>query len=181
MKTPWIILAVVVIVGALLLLGRGSLINSVAPPVENPGNGNNSSPVVPVDHGDAPTDSTWVSPGKVDIVVGSGATYPVRVEYPITIYNSRYTDATFSVKFRMPDWRAEGYEAPPEGAEDWVIIADKTPLLEPREKKDILVVLDIPDKSSSPPKWEFWITVSDTTDGGMVVAEMAIRWLVVTG
>jgi len=28
-------------------------------------------------------------------------------------------------------------------------------------------------------KWEFWISVKDTTQKGMVVTELASRWLVV--
>lgn len=49
----------------------------------------------------------------------------------------------------------------------------------PKETRDILVVLAMPkDAVVFAPKWEFWISVIDTTQKGMVQTELATRWLV---
>ena len=151
----------------LLLLGGCS--NTPQPPASD----TKSGVVLP---GEPPADRTWISPGKVNI----GNFYPgARAEYPITIHNGADTKTSFSVTYRYPDHVGEGYVKPPLEVQDWVIIADSTPVLMPKETRDILVVLEMPkDSKVFAPKWEFWISVIDTSQVGMVVTELCSRWLV---
>lgn len=87
--------------------------------------------------------------------------------------------ATYEVKYRHPDHVEEGYVKPTEEVKDWVIIADPTPVLMPRETRGILVVLAMPeDAAVFAFDWEFWISVKDTTQEGMVQTELCTRWLV---
>ena len=123
-----------------------------------------------------PEDVTWISPGKVNV----SNFYPgARAEYPLTVHNGNDTTASFSVYYRYPDHVGEGYEKPPLEAQDWVIVADPTPVLMPRETRDILIALDVPENANiSTPKWEFWIGAKDTTQTGMVRTELCCRWLI---
>jgi len=123
-----------------------------------------------------PIDKTWISPGKVNI----GNFYPgARAEYPITIHNGNDTDTSFAVAYRYPDHVATGYAKSPTEAQDWVIIADLTPILMPFETRDVLVAIELPeDAINLPSKWEFWISVMDTTQIGTVKTELCVRWLV---
>lgn len=124
-----------------------------------------------------PADRTWISPGKVQI----GNFYPgARAEWDITIHNGEDTTTEFSVSYRVPDYVAEGYEKAPDEVQDWVIIADPTPILAPKETRDILIVAELPEEVKDlPPKWEFWISIIDVSQKGMVQTELASRWLVV--
>ena len=126
--------------------------------------------------GEPPMDVTWISPGKVNI----GNFYPgARVEYSISVHNGSVTVATFAITYRYPDHVGEEYSKPTSEVQEWVIIADSTPVLMPKETKDILVILEMPEDSAIfASKWEFWISVKDTTQSGMVQTELASRWLV---
>lgn len=87
--------------------------------------------------------------------------------------------ATFEIKYRYPDHVGEDYVKPPEETQDWVIIADPTPVIAPKETREILIVLAMPeDAAVFAPEWEFWISVRDTTQTGMVQTELCSRWLV---
>jgi hypothetical protein len=120
-------------------------------------------------------DKVWISPGKVMV----GNFYPgARAEYPLTIHNGKDEPAKFSVIYRQPGSAAEGYVTAPGGAEDWVIIADPTPVLAAKETRDVLIAVVMPKGATAPPKWEFWIAVKDVTQTGMVQTELACRWLV---
>ena len=95
----------------------------------------------------------------------------------LTIDYIRYSQ--YSVKYREPDYVAEGYVPAPKEAKDWVIIADPTPIFLPREKKEILVAVEIPkDIQPLPKRWEFWISVIDISMGGNIQTELASRWLI---
>jgi len=121
-------------------------------------------------------DKTWISPAMVQI----GNYYPgARAEWSIRVHNGNDTMAEFVVTYRVPDYVKEGYSMPPVEARDWVIIVDPTPVLAPKETREILVVLVMPkDAKITSQKWEFWISVMEKT-GGQVVTEMASRWCVV--
>lgn len=125
---------------------------------------------------DPPVDRTWVSPGKVNI----GNFHPgARAEYPVTIHNGKDTAVNFNVTYRYPDHVATGYEKPPTEAQDWVIIADSTPLLLPKETRDVLIALVMPEEAEvTDKKWEFWVSVIDMSQKGTVRTELAVRWLV---
>ena len=168
MRVGKVILALSMVV-LLLLVGCVGYSEPALPPA------NSTLPYVP--SGDEPpADRTWISPGKVNVA----NFYPGgRAEYPITIHNGKDTTASFLVSYRYPDHVGEGYVKPTPEAQDWVIIADSTPVLMPKETRDILVVLAIPNGAKVfAPKWEFWISVIDTTQVGTVRAELCSRWLV---
>lgn len=137
---------------------------------------NSPSTSLVLTNNEPPADRTWVSPGKVCI----GNYYPGgRAEYPIIVHNGKDTAASFTVSYRYPDHVATGYDKPPIEAQDWIVIADPTPVLAPKETKDILVVLAMPkDTVIGSKKWEFWISTVDSTTKGMIVTELAIRWLI---
>lgn len=167
------ILAVSLVVIIMLLTGCTGYTEPIEP-VE-PTIPENSNPDV-VLQGEPPADRTWVSPGKVNI----GNYYPGgRAEYPISIHNGKDTVCSFSVMYRYPDNVATGYDKPPFEAQDWIIIADTTPILAPKETRDVLITLAIPKEAKIESKqWEFWISVVDTTQKGTVKTELCVRWLV---
>ena len=150
--------------------------NTPLPPAPNPSN--NTTPVPIGD--EPPADRTWISPGRVNVTVGAGATYPVRAEYSVTVHNGNLAPTAFSVRYAEPHYVAEGFSAPPDGAQDWVIIADTRPVLAPRETREILIALVIPTKKDNLPNWEFWIIIGESKEGDFIVAEMAVRWLITT-
>ena len=123
-----------------------------------------------------PTDQTWISPGKVNIGnFHEGAT----AEYPITIHNGSDNTAKFSVYYRIPDHTEEGYVSATNVQQNWIIVADSTPLLYPKETRDILVSLTMPKEAIAPAqKWEFWIGITKVGQTGLVQTELATRWLV---
>jgi hypothetical protein len=125
---------------------------------------------------DPPMDKTWVSPGKIEI----SNFYPgARAEYPITIHNGKDTETLFSVAYRYPDNVATGYDKPNYEAQDWVMVVDTTPILAPKETRDILVVLSMPKEAKiDSDKWEFWISVMDMTQKGQIRTELCVRWLI---
>lgn len=123
-----------------------------------------------------PQDRTWISPGKVLISnYYAGGT----AEYPITVHNGKDTTCAFIIQYRIPDRTADGYSMPPLEIKDWIIIADTTPVLAGRETRDIAVTLAMPkDATITSKQWEFWVSVIDNSQQGMIKTEMASRWLV---
>ena len=74
----------------------------------------------------------------------------------------------------------EDYKDAPSGANDWVIIADRSPVIMPQTTQEVMIVLNIPEDydGDCPYQWEFWIGVTDTSQEGMIQAELCSRWLV---
>ena len=125
--------------------------------------------------GEPPPDRTWISPGKVQI----GNFYAgARAEWDLSIHNGESKERTFSISYRHPDRVETGFEFAPVEAKDWVIIADATPVLAPKETKNVLIALVLPGNTQVPPQWEFWIAVKDISQGGMVQTVLCSRWLV---
>lgn len=145
--------------------------DAVNPPPQPPTNGSTVAFDKP-----PPDDMNWISPGKV-IVTNF---YPgARAEYPITIHNGGDTSASFAVTYRYPDHVGDGYVKPIDEVQDWVIVVDTTPLFAPRETRDILVTLEMPENAEVfAAQWEFWISVIDASQSGVVQTELCVRWLV---
>ena len=148
---------------------------SVEPPIQTTPVPTEPAPNVVLPN-EPPADRTWISPGKISI----NNYYPGgRAEYPISIHNGKDTVCSFAVTYRSPDRVAEGYSNPAPEAKDWILIADTTPILMPRETREVLVVLAMPqDVVVADKNWEFWISVKDTTQKGMIQTELCVRWLV---
>jgi len=165
----------VILAALAILISSGCYAAPIIPPTETP----SPAPTPRIDvvlPGEPPADRTWISPGKVNIdnYYAGG-----RAEYPISIHNGNDGQASFSITYRIPDRIADGYSEPMVEAQDWIIIADSTPVLMPRETKDILITLEMPKNTKvNSKKWEFWISVKDTTQVGFVQTELCSRWLV---
>jgi len=120
-------------------------------------------------------DKVWISPAEVDVGnFFAGA----RAEWPVRIHNGNDQPTKFSVTYSKPSTTAEGFVTAPNEAQDWVIIADATPVLAPKADKDVLIAVEMPKGATAPEKWEFLIVVKDITQTGMVQTELACRWLV---
>lgn len=122
----------------------------------------------------------WVSPAVVEIGnYHSGA----RKEWRIRIHNGRDTKSDYLVSYKVPVETADGYAMPLPEAEFWVMIAERTPMLAPKETRDVLVAFAIPDEENTKysklagTKWEFWIRVVENPKA-MVNSGYDVRWLV---
>ncbi len=121
-----------------------------------------------------PMDQTWISPAKIQI----GNLRPgSSVKQIITIHNGNETPTKFLVYYRTPDYVENGFYAAPADAHNWLKILDANPNLEPRQTKEIQLVLNLPDDAQIPERWEFWIAVKEN-NGSSLVAELASRWLI---
>lgn len=122
-----------------------------------------------------PEDMTWISPGKVEV----GNFYPgARAEWDLLVHNGKDSAANFAITYRAPNFTENDYAKPPAEAQEWVIITDATPVLMPKETKEILIALDMPKGATAPPKWEFWVSIIETTQTGAIHTELCSRWLV---
>jgi hypothetical protein len=123
-------------------------------------------------------DSNWISPGKVEV----GNLYPgATAEYPLTVHNGGDATTEFSITVRTPDNTSEGYETFPEIYFDWVTVTTPELELEAKQTADVLIIIDMPDDADYPGKnVEFWISVIDLGQSGMVRTELVCRWLVST-
>lgn len=102
-----------------------------------------------------------------------------RAEWYISVHNGNDETTVFSVTYKVPDRIARGYIAAPTIVEDWVMITDPTPVIAPKETRNILIVLEMPsDAPYIAPKWEFWIAVKDLTQTGFVQTELCSRSLI---
>jgi hypothetical protein len=120
-------------------------------------------------------DEVWISPGKVNV----DHFYPgARAEYPLTIHNGNDQPTEFSITYREASSPEEGYVTAPDETQDWVIIADPTPVIAAKDTKEVLIALEMPEDATAPPNWEFRVVVKDVTQTGMIQTELACRWLV---
>jgi len=173
-------LIVLVLVLGLLVAGCSSI--EIPPDLVNSTPGVDILPdLEPVNETPYPKDAppgtvTWISPGKVEVRnFFAGA----RAEWNVTIHNGNSKAAEFTVKYRKPDYVASGYTEASLEAESWITITDPKPTLLPRETRDILVVVEIPEGAVvEADKWEFWISIKDITQGGLVQSELCSRWLI---
>ncbi len=170
----------ILVISSLVFIGCALPATSDVPSPPNPGNEviDTGEFILP-EEGRPPDDVTWISPGKVIV----GNFHPgARAEWPVAIHNGEDTERTFQIRYRNPDRVEEGYIKAPEVVQDWVIVSDPTPILAPRETREVLVIVDMPIDAESPsPRWEFWISIKDISQGGMVQTELIVRWLVRMG
>ena len=123
-------------------------------------------------------DVNWISPGKVSI----GNLYPgATAEYPITVHNGYDDKVEFAITARQPDQVLEGYEALPLEYLSWVTISQPKLILGSKQTADVLIIVTMPeDALYAGKKAEFWISVVDKSQEGMVLTELAARWLIST-
>jgi hypothetical protein len=119
-------------------------------------------------------DKTWLSPGKIrvsDVLPGD------RIEQSVTIHNGSEVATTFLVYYRTPDYVEDNFVMAPVDATNWVEISHASVLLAPKEQREILVTLDLPDDIQAPERWEFWIGVKPQKENTLT-AELCSRWLI---
>jgi len=122
-----------------------------------------------------PDNMTWISPGKVVI---SNFFPGARAEYYLSVHNGDDEECPFVISCRAPDRLYEGASFPPEEFQDWIIIADTDPVIAPESTEDVFIVLEMPEDAESPESWEFWVSVQDASQAGLVQTELCSRWLV---
>lgn len=165
------------------------------------GNSNNSTQP----NGDSsnytePPEDTWISPGIFYLddedhikerkdAQGQITTYTVHGVGPyvlgeprilkLRIYNGGNQTATFSVDYRHPDNVDEGYARLPSDIRQWIKISDTRPVIDPGEIVEVTIKLSVPSNADIPgDKFEFWLGVIDQSQTGMIITELAQRWLV---
>ena len=170
MKKKYIALiagALVAVVAVLVVLNPFGAGNNLPP-------GNNSTP----DNNSTvePPGSTWISPGKV--IVGN-LSYDEELKYELQIHNGGNQTAVFSVDYRHPDGVEAGYARLSSDTRNWIYIEDKRPSISSGETRSITISLYVPLGSNiTGGKFEFWIGVIDQSQTGMIITELAQRWLV---
>lgn len=130
------------ILSLILLVGMVGCSTSI-PEVQPPKIPTDGTPTIPT--GNPPMGSTWISPGKVMV---TNFHLGARAECAITIHSSpdKEGDTPFKVAYRGPDHvEVEYLRAPTEVVQDWVLVADTTPVLAPNATQDVLIALVMPE------------------------------------
>ena len=168
-----VIVALIVVSLALVgCVGEPTKTVPVSPPIPAPSIKN--VPIPTVLSNEPPVDVTWISPGKVNV----SNFYPgARAEYDLAVHNGNDKATKFKITYRVPSHTGAGYEKAPVEAQDWVIIADETPVLMPKETREIMIALDMPLETTAPPKWEFWVSIIQASQGN-IQTELCSRWLI---
>lgn len=123
-----------------------------------------------------PDDMMWISPAKVNI---SNLYAGARAEWEMTLHNGNDYKTRFKVVVRDPDNVSDGYTMVNGTQKSWIVVADQTPVLAPRETRKILVSVDVPVNAKISSKaWEFWISAMDDQQQGQVITELCSRWQV---
>ena len=86
--------------------------------------------------------------------------------------------ATFAVYYEPSHNRTDGYEMAPDEAQDWIVIAEPTPVLMPFETREIMVSISLPPDATVPDQWEFLIAMVNKSEGGNIAIEMCSRWMI---
>jgi len=116
--------------------------------------------------------SIGFSPGKYTIDnFGPGK----EADLPITIHNGSNEPKDFQISYRYPDRLREGYEAPPFDAYSWLILDEPIVTLKSKEKRETTTILRMPPEEEAPNEWEFWVSIKDLSQTGMVHTEGCLR------
>lgn len=162
-------LVVAVLMGSLILAGCSSpMVESTEVEIEAEGN----IYATPVDYSTTNKSSVGFSPGKYHI---GNLRAGKQADLPITIHNGSDEVCSLAIAYRVPDFVDEGYATPPFGASDWLIVPEANLEVRPQEKRETILTIDIPEGATTPDKWEFWISVKDTSQTGMVQTEGCLR------
>lgn len=118
----------------------------------------------------------WISPGKVTIenlYKGSQA------EYSIRIHNGGKEPTIFQVISRQPDGSRN--DKLPWDCMDWVQISKNAVYVPAKSTVDVPVVVKmLKDADMKGKTYEFWVSVINNTQKGMVQTEMCSRWIIMT-
>lgn len=121
-------------------------------------------------------DVNWISPGKVTIENLYGG---AQAEYSMRIHNGSDQATIFQITARQPD--ATSVEKLPAECLNWVIIPQKAVYVSAKGTTDALITVKMLDDSVYKGKnYEFWLSVIDSSQKGMLQTELCSRWLVST-
>jgi len=140
-------------------------------PTTSPTTSQVTSPVV--DGYSPPNDVNWIYPSSLTI---AGFTYGATAEYQIQVHNGNPATVTFSITARPADNTITGYSRAPDNVKDWVKISPSSLELAPETTGLVTIDLQMTSEVNLPKKWEFWISVVDTSQTGMLKMELCERW-----
>jgi len=121
-------------------------------------------------------DVDWISPGKVTIenlYKGSQA------EYSMRIHNGGKSATIFQVTSRQPDGIRD--DKLPLDCMDWVQISQGAIYVPAKSTVEVpIVVKMLKDTDMRGKSYEFWVSVINNAQKGMVQTELCSRWIIVT-
>lgn len=89
--------------------------------------------------------------------------------------------ALFNIGPKIPEKAMVGFVKAPIETQDWIIITKPKIVMAPYETREIPISIEMPEDikdGSFPPNWEFWISVIDASQKGVVNIELCSRWLI---
>lgn len=121
-------------------------------------------------------DTNWISPGKVTIDnLYAGA----QAEYVLRIHNGGSQATIFQVTARQPDGSA--VNKLPLDCFDWVQIPKNAIYAPAKSTVEMnITVKMLKDTGMRGKTYEFWLSVIDNSQSGMVQTELCSRWIVST-
>lgn len=118
-------------------------------------------------------DTDWVTPAQVDIGnFRAGA----RAEFNLRVHNGSNKVSFYDVRYMVPTDTKDGYSMPPSNAILWVTVPDVV-VIQPKETKEVMIVIEIPKDTKIDNDWEFWTSVLKQGQG-TVQSQVATRWLI---
>ncbi len=163
-------LVVIFLIGSLILVGcsPSPVVEPTDVEIEMEGN----IYATPVDYTTTEKTSVGFSPGKYTIDNFSAGK---QADLPIMLHNGGDEPCTLAITYRNPDFIEEGYVRAPVEVVGWLVIQEAYLELKPKEKKEILVTLDMPEGAEIEGNWEFWVAIKDASQTGMVQTEGCVR------
>jgi hypothetical protein len=121
-------------------------------------------------------DTNWISPGKVTIEnLYQGA----QAEYTLRIHNGGRVPTIFQVTPRQPDGVRS--DKLPWDCMDWVQIPQLAVYVPAKTTYEMpITVKMLKDTNLKGKSYEFWISVIDNGQNGMVQTELCSRWIIST-
>jgi len=109
---------------------------------------------VPAPTGQRPPDTiNWISPAKITV---SNFHLGAVADCFLTVHNVNKVKTTFIVEPRVADFTAaEHMKVPKDILQDWVLVADMSPILGALETRDILIILEMPAEVDAQ-QAQFW-------------------------
>ena len=118
----------------------------------------------------------WISPGKVTIenlYKGSQA------EYSMRIHNGGKSATIFQITSRQPDGIRD--DKLPWDCMDWVQIPQGAVYIPAKSTVEVPVIVKmLKDTDMKGKTYEFWVSVINNSQKGMVQTELCSRWIIVT-
>jgi len=163
------VLIIMILVGSLLLVGCSSPATELAE-VEIEAEGNIYA--TPVDYLTTEKASVGFSPGKYTI---DNFAPGRQADLPIIFHNGGDKACILAITYRNPDFVGDGYAVAPRETVNWLVISEPHLILKPKEKRETLLILNMPEDAEAPDNWEFWVSIKDTSQTGMVQTEGCVR------